>query len=455
MPSAASSPATEIFKHAERLKYQDEDWKARDEALARLRVLITEGALATDGFIRGEGGFQANLKDLVHSIVTQLFDLRSVIARSAANTLELLMIEVGDHVSAEAPFCGDALEGLLQLASSANKVLAAAGRDAFPKFIDSVRFESIIKEGLLVWLRGNKTPAVKICCLQALLQALQTWPLPLLQPSNESIEVATVEAAANPMGEIRALARQCLLQHLANAPDRQPAIDKWLAKYPDTKKALQKEPPPSGSLGADERIVPLVRRGEAGAAARNGKLSGAGGAGGPSADPNHWGLEAAASARGPSRRPSLLRSLSSKTVTKGGKGKKAGTGVAKPSRVAEPEGAADARLSALELAAAALEHVRLSSAQVERLRQVAAVLEASLAAADAGDGAPEEGQRHQSAPQPAAPPAAPMAAMETGAGGGAGSGLSAMERMQALRARQHELSAEEYDAERKRILDSL
>jgi hypothetical protein len=30
-----------------------------------------------------------------------------------------------------------------------------------------------------------------------------------------------------------------------------------------------------------------------------------------------------------------------------------------------------------------------------------------------------------------------------------------MERMQALRARQHEMSADEYEAERKRILESL
>ena len=31
--------AKEVFKHVGRLKYQDEDWKTRDEVLERLQVL--------------------------------------------------------------------------------------------------------------------------------------------------------------------------------------------------------------------------------------------------------------------------------------------------------------------------------------------------------------------------------------------------------------------------------
>ena len=65
---------------------------------------------------------------------------------------------------------------MLQLAGSGNKVLSAMGREAFPKFIELVRFESIVKDdkGLLYWLGGMKQPPVKLCCLNALLQALQT-----------------------------------------------------------------------------------------------------------------------------------------------------------------------------------------------------------------------------------------------------------------------------------------
>ena len=48
-----SGDAKEVFKHAERLKYQDEDWKARDEALERVGKLITQGALSCDGFVSG------------------------------------------------------------------------------------------------------------------------------------------------------------------------------------------------------------------------------------------------------------------------------------------------------------------------------------------------------------------------------------------------------------------
>lgn len=81
---------------AARLKYQDEDWKTRDEALVRLQKLICDGALSCDGFISGEAGYAANLKDLTKSLVAQLYDLRSVIVKSAVKTLEMLMADVCD-----------------------------------------------------------------------------------------------------------------------------------------------------------------------------------------------------------------------------------------------------------------------------------------------------------------------------------------------------------------------
>ena len=269
---SSKEQAKEIFKHCERLKYQDEDWQARDDALSRLQLLISGGALASDEFVSGEARFAANLKDLVHSIVTQLFDLRSVVARSAATTLELLMLEVGDHASAEGPMREDALEGLLKLACSGNKVLAATAKEVFPEFVDAVRFESLVREGLLHWLRGNKQVPVKLCCLSSILQALRTWPLSLLKPLNESLEVALIEAAAHPTGEVRVLARQCLLQHLVNVPERQGEVDRWLGRYPDTKKQLEKEQPQPGALPPDERVQPRIRQGESGAKTRNGKL---------------------------------------------------------------------------------------------------------------------------------------------------------------------------------------
>jgi hypothetical protein len=155
MPKAKSA-ADEVKKHAERLKYQDEDWKAREEALNKLGALITEGALASEGFV---SEFGSNLKDVIDSVVRQLYDLRSVIAKLAVTTLGVLMTEVGDHAEAERPLREEALEGLLQLASSGNKVLSAAGREGFPVLMAHVRFESVVKDGLLVWLRGNKVGA--------------------------------------------------------------------------------------------------------------------------------------------------------------------------------------------------------------------------------------------------------------------------------------------------------
>lgn len=307
----ATDATKEVFKHVARLKYQDEDWKARDEALQRLQVLIKDGALSCNGFI---SGFPENLKDLVHSLVAQLYDLRSVIVRSAVGTLKVLMTEVGDHAASERPFTEDVLEGLLQLASSGNKVLSAAGRDAFPHFVDAVRFESLLSaspNGLLHWLRGMKHVPVKMTCLRATLQALQTWPLALLTPAAEPLEIALVEAASNAAGEVRSIARQCLLTHLANTPVRRSEVDKWLARYPDTKKQLDKEASPPGALPPPERAMPAIRTGEAGAAARNGKLGGGAAAAG---DEGFFG--GTGGAGGAPKKPSLLKRLSTMSSLK-------------------------------------------------------------------------------------------------------------------------------------------
>ena len=300
----ANDATKEVFKHAERLKYQDEDWKARDEALVRLQKLIVEGALSCDGFVTGGPGpgFAANIKDLVDSVVKQLYDLRSSIVRQATTTLGLLCTECGDHADVERPMKDNVLEGLLQLTSSGNKVLSAAGRDAFPTFIEMARFESLI-DGLCGWLRGMKHIPVKLACLSALLQILQTWHLSLIAPAQEALEVTLVEAAANPASEVRGLARQCLLQHLANSPSRAAVLDKLLARYPDTKKQLDKEQPKGGALPPDARPAVQMRTGEEGAARRNGRLQ-------PAVPPPPPASKAT--------KPSLLKRLSTKSMLRVG-----------------------------------------------------------------------------------------------------------------------------------------
>ena len=337
-----SKAAKEIAKHAARLKVQDDDWKTRDEALARLQKLITDGALATDDFVSGGDGFEANLADLIDSLVKQLYDLRSVIVKNAIATLHILMAEVGDHAAAERPMRVDALEGLLQLAGSGNKVLSAMGREAFPKFIELVRFESIVKDdkGLLYWLGGMKQPPVKLCCLNALLQALQTWPTRLLIGASEQIEQALILAATAKEGEVRALSRQCLLQHLSNAPERAKEVEKWTKKnsnYLEVGKQLDKDELKPGGLSAEERVMPIIRRGDEGAAARNGKLGGVAAAPAPPA-------------KKPKAKPSILKRLSSKSLL--GSSSSADKGLAAPAppvplagpgASAAPEGAPPAK----------------------------------------------------------------------------------------------------------------
>ena len=120
-------------------------------------------------------------------------------------------------------------------------------------------------------------------------------------------QVALVEAASNPAGEVRTLARQCLLQHLANVPTRSAEVDKLLQGYPDTKKSLAKDQLKPGGLPASDRWAPSIRHGETGAAVRNGRLS-----------------SEADSARGERgggpapKKPSLLKRLSTKSSLKVG-----------------------------------------------------------------------------------------------------------------------------------------
>lgn len=308
--------AKEIFKHVGRLKYQDEDWKTRDEVLERLQRLIQDGALARDDFIDGGDGFEANLKDLNDSLMTQIYDDRSSIVKSAIATLELFMAEIGDHSACEHCLRTETLEGLLQLANKGNKVLSKMGRDALKTLVECVRYESVVSDpssSLLSWLGGMKFVPVKLCCLNSLLQVLQTWPTKLLSvATQEQYEKSCILAATNTSGEVRVLARQCLLLHLHLFPKRKEELDKWTKKnsnYLEVGKQMDKDTLKDAGLPVAERVQHKVRHGDSGARERNGRHEGKDAAG--SADPNAAGI--AAAARQPSRKkPGLMKQLSAK-----------------------------------------------------------------------------------------------------------------------------------------------
>ena len=306
--------AKEIFKHVGRLKYQDEDWKTRDEVLERLQQLIQDGALARDDFISGGDGFDANLRDLNDSLTTQIYDDRSSIVKSAIATLELLMAEIGDHAASEDCMRVETLECLLQLANKGNKVLSKMGRDALKTFVDCVRFESVVSDAsgsLLSWLGGMKQVPVKLACLSALLQVLQTWPTRLLcVGTHEQVERSCILAATHVNGEVRVLARQCLLLHLHLFPSRDAEVQKWTKKnsnYLEVGRQMDKDTIKHAGLAVAERLPNKVRHGDAGARERNSRLGG-----GPNASsPNDAGLMAAA--REPTRKkPGLMKQMSAK-----------------------------------------------------------------------------------------------------------------------------------------------
>lgn len=358
--------AKEIFKHVGRLKYQDEDWKTRDEALERLQRLIQDGALARDDFSNGGDGFEGNLKDLNDSLMTQIYDERSSIVKSAIAALELFMAEIGDHEACENCMRIETLEGLLQLANKGNKLLSRMGRDAFKAFVDCVRFESIVADpshSLLSWLGGMKQVPVKLACLTGLLQVLQTWPTSLLSvATQEQVEKSCVLASTHDKGDVRVLARQCLLLHLQLFPKRRVEVEKWTKKnsnYLEVGKQLEKDSLKDAGIPVAERVPSKVRRGDAGARERNGRLAGGGAA---AADPNAAGI---AAAREPSRKkPGLMKQLSSKFAP----------GAAKSDDAPLGGGAGGAAHFSMKQASAVLEE---KSAK-ERLVEIKECLEAGL-----------------------------------------------------------------------------
>lgn len=293
-------------------------------------------------------------------------------------------------------------------------------------------------------MRCGAAPAVKICCLSSLLQALQTWPLKLLMPSSDAIEAALVEAAASPASEIRALARQCLLQHLENAPTRQEAVEQRLTRFPETKKQLGKEKPKPGALGVAERgPPPSIRRGEAGAAKRNGKLASA-------ADSGDAGGTGVADSRGRSAGEANGSAKAGRKASGAKGGKKAASSTTSSLEDLREQLAANLKRQE-ELAgeeASLRERIAAAEAATANVDDVSDPNVAGLEAATGAAQAPRKpsllkqlSSQFSSALLPSAPPAP--------------SKPTAMEQMRSLRERQKELSEEEYAAERQRILDAL
>ena len=217
----------------ELLSDRDAHWAERDAALQRLGELLQTGALdpSTDEF-------GASLKAMLSGVVTQLPDLRSQVVRSACSTLMLLAAEVGDHAALDRPIREQVLPAVISLISNGNKVLATAGRECLPTLTMYCHFDGMLKVlcSAVVESRHN---SVKHASLASLLHALQYWPREILSAVGGMLEKSLVPAATDAAVEVRALARQCLVQYSLAFPERTDLVDKRLDS--PTRRQVKKE----------------------------------------------------------------------------------------------------------------------------------------------------------------------------------------------------------------------
>ena len=201
------------------LETRDANWAERDAALRRLGELVNAGMLDANS-----PDFGSLLKALLTGLVAQLPDLRSQVARSACETLAIVAGGVGDHAAMERPMRELVMPGLISLASSGNKVLASAGRECMPAVVMCCHFEGMLKV-LATTVGESRHAAVRHTCCVCVLHALQHWPLPVLTAVSALLERALVPAATDAAVEVRALARQCLVQYSAAFPERAAAVE--------------------------------------------------------------------------------------------------------------------------------------------------------------------------------------------------------------------------------------
>ena len=237
----------------ELLTDRDAHWAERDAALQRLGELLQAGALNPSA-----SDFASSLKAMLSGIVTQLPDLRSQVARSACSTLMLLAAEVGDHAALDRPMREQVLPAVIALISNGNKVLATAGRECLPTLTMYCHFDGMLKV-LASAVTESRHISVRHACLNSLNQALQYWPVQVLGAVGGLLEKALVPAATDAAHEVRALARQCLVQYQLAFPERAQHIDSRLDS--PTRRKVKEETRDVEGHGTERHVLsPAARR---------------------------------------------------------------------------------------------------------------------------------------------------------------------------------------------------
>eukprot|EP00966_Prymnesium_polylepis_P151897 3509022-Prymnesium_polylepis.1 len=99
-------------------------------------------------------------------------------------------------------------------------------------------FDGVLKV-LAAYLKESRHVGVRHSCCVCLLHALQFWPLAALANVGALLERALVPATTEAAVEVRAVARQCLVQYEIAFPLRVPALEETLDS--PTKRLIRQE----------------------------------------------------------------------------------------------------------------------------------------------------------------------------------------------------------------------
>mmetsp|Transcript_48076 Transcript_48076/g.112371 ORF Transcript_48076/g.112371 Transcript_48076/m.112371 type:complete len:792 (-) Transcript_48076:82-2457(-) len=180
---------------------QKGDWKGRMKALQQLQGIVLASSESTTFSGRDFAQHTARIRE---PLVAQVQDLRSAIVREACSVLFLLAQVLGSDFE---PFALAALPLLFKATFVAIAVIAESSFQCICAIVRECRTQRVL--GGLVEQHNSRNGTLRLRCTQALLLALQTYPVHAVDKHVDAIEAVLRRALEDARDEVRAAGRQC------------------------------------------------------------------------------------------------------------------------------------------------------------------------------------------------------------------------------------------------------
>jgi len=180
---------------------QKGDWKQRMKALQQLQGIVLASSESTSFSGRDFAQHAVRIRE---PLVAQVQDLRSAIVREACSVLFLLAQVLGSDFE---PFALAALPLLFKATFVAIAVIAESSFLCICAIVRECRTQRVL--GALVEQHNSRNGTLRWRCTQALLLALQTYPVHAVDKHVEAVEAVVRRALEDARDEVRAAGRQC------------------------------------------------------------------------------------------------------------------------------------------------------------------------------------------------------------------------------------------------------